>query len=145
MCTNTVHVETKTCSEQKGESRSVVTGINNEQWKILIKILNANKSNEVEKMTSKGSCVLWIIDSGASNHMTGTSRNLREQHNVKAWTVGLPNAEEALANIKRTMILEGGLKLKNVLYLPKLRCNLISVSQLTDDVNLLVLFTNKLL
>ena len=144
MRANTAHVETEPCSEKKGEPSSVVTGLSNEQWQTLIEMLNANKANGVEKMNGKGSCVSWIIDSGASNHMTGNSRNLKEQHNVEACVVGLPKGEEVHANKEGTVILEGGLKLKNVLYVPKLRCNLISVSQLTDDVNCLVLFTNKL-
>jgi len=36
MRANIVHVKTKTCSEQKGESRSVVIGISNEHRLTLI-------------------------------------------------------------------------------------------------------------
>ena len=42
------------------------------------------------------------------------------------------------------MILEGGLILTNVLYVPKLKCNLISVPQITDEGNCVIQFTDKL-
>jgi len=121
----------------------VVTGLSNEHWQAMIKMLIANKGNELEKISSKKSYVLWIFDSKTSNHMIKSSRNLREQHNMEACAMGLHNEEEVLANKERKLILEGGLKLKNVLYVPKFRCNLISVSQLTNYVNCLMLFTNK--
>ena len=43
-----------------------------------------------------------------------------------------------------TITLEGGLKLINVLYVPRLNCNLISVSQLIDDTNCIVQITNSM-
>jgi len=42
------------------------------------------------------------------------------------------------------VILEGGLILTNVLYVPKLKCNLISVPQITDEGNCVIQFTDKL-
>ena len=41
-------------------------------------------------------------------------------------------------------MLDGGLKLTNVLYMPKLNCNLISVSQMMDELKCVVQFTDKL-
>ena len=42
------------------------------------------------------------------------------------------------------MTLGEKLKLRHVLFVPKLKCNLIFVSQLLDDSNLVVQFTNKI-
>nr|KYP63606.1 Retrovirus-related Pol polyprotein from transposon TNT 1-94 [Cajanus cajan] len=95
-------------------------------------------------MTGKYSLASWIIDTGASNHMTGNLKEMSEVHNITACPVGLPNGEQTNATKEGTVILEGGLKLKNVLYVSKLRCSLISVSQLLDDSNYVVQFTNKL-
>ena len=123
--------------------RSEMVGLSNEQWHDILKILNSRKSTENEKMTGKNVCDLWIIDSGASNHMTGTMRNFNKERTIEGCPVGLPNGEHVLANKEGDVVLDGGLKLKNVLYVPKLKCNLISVSQLTEEAECLVLFTNK--
>ena len=58
--------------------------------------------------------------------------------------MGLPDGERVLACKQGMMILEGGLELKNVLYVPKLKCNLLLVPQLTDEENCVVKFTDKL-
>ena len=42
------------------------------------------------------------------------------------------------------MILDGGLRLENVLHVPKLNCNLISISQMIDETNCVIQFTDKL-
>jgi hypothetical protein len=44
-----------------------LTGLSTEQWQTLMEILNNQKGNNNEKMTGKEA---WIIDTGASNHMT---------------------------------------------------------------------------
>ena len=49
-----------------------------------------------------------------------------------------------LPNKEGTVKLDGGFELKNVLYVPKLKCNLISVSQLTDEAQCVIIFANKL-
>ena len=41
-------------------------------------------------------------------------------------------------------MLDGGLKLTNVLYVPKLNCNLISVSQMMNELKCVVQFIDKL-
>nr|KYP43228.1 hypothetical protein KK1_035319 [Cajanus cajan] len=92
-------------------------------------------------MTSKEAT--WIIDTGASNHMTGNLRSLHEIKTVQGCPVGLPNEQQTMATNEGTIILEGGLKLENVLYVPKLNCSLIFVSQLIDATNCIVQFTNS--
>ena len=42
------------------------------------------------------------------------------------------------------MTLLGGLEIDNVLYVPQLTCNLISVTQLHDELHCVAYFTNKL-
>lgn len=55
-----------------------LTGLTTEQWQTLVEILNSRKGNTNERMTGKETA--WIIDTGASNHMTG---NLRLLHELK--------------------------------------------------------------
>jgi hypothetical protein len=47
--------------------------------------------------------------------------------------VGLPDGKQELATKEGTTILHGGLKIENVLYVPKLNYNLKSISQLIDE------------
>nr|KYP52888.1 hypothetical protein KK1_025274 [Cajanus cajan] len=75
--------------------------------------------------------------------MTGTLENLWESRALDGYPVGLPNGELVLANKEGSVFLDGGLKLENVLYVPKLNCNLISVSQLTDEAKCTVHFTDR--
>ena len=60
--------------------------------------------------------------------MTSILKNLREKRTIPGCPVGLPDDECILACKQGTVVLEGGLKLKTVLYVQKLKCNLLSIS-----------------
>lgn len=55
--------------------------------------------------------------------------------------VGLPNGKKKSASRCAHVYLTLGIVLTNVLYVPQLNCNLISVTHLIDDVNCVVQFT----
>ena len=76
--------------------------------------------------------------------MTGTYECLTDLRSITPCPVGLPNGEETMALKEGTVNLGEKLKLRHVLFVPKLKCNLISVSQLVDDSNFVVQFTNKI-
>ncbi|XP_058007633.1 protein IN2-1 homolog B isoform X2 [Hevea brasiliensis] len=76
--------------------------------------------------------------------MTGTLAFLSELRDIVPCSVGLPNGEKTLAVKEGTVLLGGDLKLQRVLYVPNLNCNLISVSQLLNDSNLVIQLTNKI-
>jgi transposase InsO family protein len=105
-------------------------------------LLSNHKGTVTDKMTGKHST--WIIDTGASNHMTGNLKLLCAVRDIAGCPVGLPNGKHVLATKEGTKILNGGLKIENVLYVPTLSCNLISISQLIDETNCVVHFTNDL-
>jgi len=53
----------------------------------------------------------WLIDSGASTHMSGEENLLRNIENIGPVIVDLPNGEKTVTNKQGTVILDKGLKL----------------------------------
>ncbi|WVZ25460.1 hypothetical protein V8G54_004004 [Vigna mungo] len=119
-----------------------LTGLTSDQWQKLMNMLNKVDPNE--KMIGTFQYTSWIIDTGASNHMTGSMKEMHEVRDIVPCPVGLPNGAYTTATKEGTVYLGGRLKLTNVLFVPKLSCNLISVSQLSDESNCTIQFTNKL-
>lgn len=74
----------------------------------------------------------WIIDSGATDHMTG-SPSLFSAYKPCAGNQKIKIADGSLSAIagKGSIILSSTLTLHNVLHVPNLSCNLLSISKLT--------------
>ena len=89
------------------------------------------------------SCEPWIIDSGASDHMTG-SRRLLTSYSPCTHPRSVKIANGSMLTIlgTGTVELSPTLCLKNVLYVPKFSCNLLSISQLTAEQNLTAIFNS---
>lgn len=83
----------------------------------------------------------WIIDSGASRHVTCNASWLFDVHDANC-PVGLPNGKSIIAMKEGSVSLSHNLILKHVLFVPALCCNLISVSQIIDDLHYTVQFTS---
>ena len=107
-------------------------------------MVNSHKCGANERLTSKQNIFPWIIDTGASHHMTDIYECLNDLRDIMPCPIGLPNGAETKDLKEGTVTLGEKLKLRHVLFVPKLKCNLISVSQLLDDSNLVVQFTNKI-
>ncbi|KAJ3698018.1 hypothetical protein LUZ61_001723 [Rhynchospora tenuis] len=128
-------------------SSSSVAGLSDAQVQQIKAILastsspNANASNE--KLHGEFSGVSWILDSGASHHMTGVFGCLKEVCKVAPSVVELPNGEHAIAEHEGTVYLPG-VVLRRILYVPSLNCNLISIGQLIKHNDCFVTFTNEL-
>jgi hypothetical protein len=108
-----------------------------------MEILNI-QPDTTERMASKSQSNEWILDNGASNHMTWTLEIMRELHDMQTCPIGLPDGKNASATEEGVVLLDEGLKLYNVLYVPNLKCNQISLSQLMDDLDYIVHFSDKL-
>lgn len=70
--------------------------------------------------------------------MTGSLKLLCDVKTVIVCPVGLPDGKEVMAQKKGNIVLDGRLKLTNVLYVPSLNCNLISVMQLLEESNCII-------
>lgn len=83
----------------------------------------------------------WIMDSGASDHMTATLAHLC---NVKPaspdYTINLPTGAATVISHVGDLQLPNGLKLFNVLYVPQFQHNLMSIHKLAQDNKCEVLF-----
>ena len=76
----------------------------------------------------------WIIDSGASNHMTGNGKFLSEGSSAKNQPrIRLPTGETSAIAHFGTVELKNGITLKKVLHVPAFKHNLLSVQKLTQD------------
>ena len=90
-------------------------------------MLNSQKESNQGRLNGMYKVVEWIIDIGANNHVTGSLELMSDVNEVFACLVKLPDGKEAVAEKEGTMVLNEHLKLNNVLYVPNLKCNLISV------------------
>ena len=80
--------------------------------------------------------MVWIVDSGASNHMTGTTKVFssyipcNDGQKIKI-------ADGTLSSVagKGTVSFSDSLELNSVFYVLNLSCNLLSVRKLTKDLN----------
>ena len=88
-----------------------------------------------------GGTTSWIVDSGASDHMTG---------NIATFSKYFPCHDNSIVRIadgthskvmgKGSVVISKDIVLKDVLYVPKLDCNLLSISKLTKDLNCVTKF-----
>ncbi|XP_074304320.1 uncharacterized protein LOC141639035 [Silene latifolia] len=95
-------------------------------------ITNASAHSLLSSDRLSGMCK-WIIDTGASNHVTGTLSFLENQTCIPGRAVGLPNGQQVVSTTMGSVFINDSLTLHCVLFVPNLTCNLISVSQLILD------------
>lgn len=84
----------------------------------------------------------WIIDSGASHHVTHTRDLYREYMSLENTFVTLPNGYTVRIAGTGYIQLTDALSLHNVLHIPEFKFNLLSVSVLTKTLNSQVCFTS---
>ena len=145
-----------------GERNSHVTATANEaktspfskeQMDHLLKLLKSNSTSGIPSVSlaQTGSAlhtfslcknsVPWIIDSGASDHMTNLS-NCFSTYSPCSGLEKIRIADGSFSSIagKGLIKISETIDLKSVLHVPKLACNLLSVSKLTRESNCCVVF-----
>ncbi|KAK2979620.1 hypothetical protein RJ640_020112 [Escallonia rubra] len=86
----------------------------------------------------------WLIDSGASYHMTGNLNLFSSIWDIPPSPVGLPDGLQTNAIKAGSVSLADNIILCHVLYVPNLAFNLISVSCLATDANCFVAFSHDI-
>nr|GMC55548.1 Retrovirus-related Pol polyprotein from transposon TNT 1-94 [Ipomoea batatas] len=95
---------------------------------------------------SSSSSYCWLLDSGCTNHMTGDEELFRELDRSQVSSVRIGNGDCIPVKGKGTVALESCIGTKliyDVLYVPDIDQNLLSVGQLVDK-GFKVIFENKL-
>ncbi|KAL2939351.1 Retrovirus-related Pol polyprotein from transposon RE1 [Bienertia sinuspersici] len=87
----------------------------------------------------------WIIDSGASDHMVCDFSLLRHPVEVRSKPkIALPNGKSVHISHMGEVLLKNGMKLKNVMYVPDFKQNLMSVNRLIKQTGYNVVFNDDL-
>ncbi|KAK8276434.1 hypothetical protein V6Z11_D10G200500 [Gossypium hirsutum] len=100
--THTGGVSSSNASTDDTEANTL-PGLSNEQWQVFLQTLKGMRSTTTEKMTGKK--LSWIIDTGASNHMTGNLKFLHNIHKIPNCPVGLPDGSESVATFWKDLLL----------------------------------------
>lgn len=96
----------------------------------------AKKGNFLKAFTVSSSQSPWIIDTGASDHMTD-AYHLFTSYKPCSGNLKVKIADGSLSTVagKGSVKISDSLTLESVLHVPNLFCNLLSVSQLTKQAN----------
>lgn len=113
--------------------RQGLTGFSDEQWKILKSMFPQGSTSEKERLSGKNDELLWVLDTGATHHMTGRLDCLFDLRDITPVPVTLAAGKNAMACIQGTAKLTSRLVLTNVYYIDGFNTNLISFGQLVTD------------
>ncbi|KAG0464026.1 hypothetical protein HPP92_020095 [Vanilla planifolia] len=93
-------------------------------------LFSASKSHVNSVFTNS-----WILDSGATDHMTSHTSLLSKSQPSFSHTVNLPNDTSAPITHTGNIVFNRDITLENVLCVPTFRLNLISASKITKSLN----------
>ena len=133
-CGQLGHVEKICKSSQKQENVQAVVEEVDEEELFVVSCFATARSTES-----------WLIDSGCTNHMTYDQELFKDLDATYNTNVRIGNGEKIAVKGKGTIVIEGctGLKLiPDVLYVPEINQNLLSVGQLLEK-GYKVLFEDK--
>ncbi|CAN1147768.1 Retrovirus-related Pol polyprotein from transposon RE1, partial [Linum perenne] len=97
-------------------------------------------------LSSFSSAVLshsWIIDTGASDHITCSLDHFSSYESINPLPVTLPTGNSVHATHIGTVSLSSKIVLHRVLYIPQFAFNLLSVSRLTSDLPVSFIFSGS--
>ncbi|KAK3003051.1 hypothetical protein RJ639_019816 [Escallonia herrerae] len=132
-------------SQAQAAATSALPGLTPEQMQRLITFLESSPSG-TDSLVGKSLPTkhTWLIDSGASHHMTGNLNFFSSIWDIPPSLVGIPDGLQTNAIKAGSVSLADDITLHHVLYVPNLAVNLISVSCLASDTNCFVAFSHDI-
>ena len=125
---------------------SPIARLNMTQYGQLLPFLDGEKFNNQIHLAGKAthpclSATDWVVDSGAFDHMTATESHLSHiQQASMSLPVNLPNGSSLPISSIGQATLSPNIFLDKVFYIPGFTCNLLSISQITQQLNCVVMF-----
>ncbi|KAH7665241.1 RNA-directed DNA polymerase protein [Dioscorea alata] len=105
----------------------------------------AQKGNFYTALSAKKNPAEWIVDSEASNHMTGDIKTFTDFKTATNGTfVKIADGTYSEVAGIGSVIISKEITLKSVLFVPNLDYNLLSISKLTKDLNCVTKFSSTL-
>lgn len=101
---------------------------------------NTNTDGKALNISAPVSNSIWIIDSGATDHMTFDSRQIAHLRSSSQKSISTANGSEASIVGEGSLSLTNTLNLDSVLVVPSLDYNLLSISQITTSLSCVVIF-----
>jgi hypothetical protein len=125
-----------------------IPGLTSDQYNRLLEFLspvNTTSANFAGNLVSCHSVSFsnreWIIDSGASDHMTSSFSSLNNTQLLnQPCPISLPNGDIVSITHTGTLRISPAISLPNVLYIPSFKFNLLSISKLTSTLNCVAIF-----
>ena len=102
-----------------------------EQVEWVLSLINTPKPG-YERLLGKN---LWMLDSGASAHMVCDVNLVSNLQRISPTAIRLPSGDCTVAREVGSVTLGDGIKLDNVLCVPNLNFNLVSISKLCKQLN----------
>ena len=99
----------------------------------------SNSGNALLGYTREADCNSWILDSGATDHMTFDANDFSQHSLPRRTSIANANGDISSVTGAGTVMLSPALPLSNTLLVPSLSHKLLSVSQVTKDLNCVVL------
>lgn len=139
-----VHVLASSSSTVKAADKASLP-LTDSQWSTLFSLLQNTHNGTTSNENLSGKYrFTWMLDTGASFHMTGDRKLLHNISSIDSSSITLLDGLITTANTSGSVNLGSNLCLNNVLLVPNLACNLIYLVQLIKDHNYIVKLTNKL-
>jgi len=128
-----------------GSSQLTGKGFNltQEQYELLMSLppsTNQNIANFISKVTHSSDTIDWILDSGASKHLTCDALAVSDTKTPSHYLpIKLPNGTSVPVHFVGQIQLSN-MTLNHVLYIPSFKCNLLLISRLTKALQCSVTF-----
>ena len=129
-------------SELNEHDRQGLSGLTDDQWTTIQKLINTGKS--ATNLSGKSHDTLWILDTRATHHMTGQLELLEDVRDITPVSIMLPAGADVVTLKQGTVRLTSQFSLKNVFFVNGFHTYLISLGQLLTDNYLVGQVTDRL-